>query len=328
MNKRILSLTALYLSALASASAKPMPPGPQRPADSTVLITLGTRGGPLPTADRSQSANLLVVNGALYLIDAGDNVTRRIVQSGHDFKAVDKVFLTHAHGDHTAGLVTLLGAAWDYQRRTPIDVFGSGADRVVSGALAFLAISAEIRSSTGKNTPLADIVRAQEVRSGLLYEDANVKVYAAENSHFEFEPSSPLAGRYRSFSYRFETPQRVIVFTGDTGPSAAVTELAKGADLLVSEIGDPDAVIAAQKKSGVWAKKTEAERQGLERHLRKRHLSADDVGKMATEAGVKRVILTHLVPTVNPRDRYQRYVAMVRRSYKGPVEVASDLHRF
>jgi len=52
----------------------------------TTLITLGTRGGPLPTKDCAQSSNLLVVNGTLYLIDAGDGVTRRIVQAGYDFR--------------------------------------------------------------------------------------------------------------------------------------------------------------------------------------------------------------------------------------------------
>ena len=68
------------------------------------LITLGTRGGPLPDKERAQSSNLLIVNGALYLIDAGDGVTRRIVQAGYDFRKVTKVFITHAHSDHTTGL--------------------------------------------------------------------------------------------------------------------------------------------------------------------------------------------------------------------------------
>ena len=52
----------------------------------TTLITLGTAGGPLPRPDRAQSSNLLIVNGTLYLIDAGDGVTRRIVEAGYDFR--------------------------------------------------------------------------------------------------------------------------------------------------------------------------------------------------------------------------------------------------
>ena len=73
----------------------------------TTLITLGTGGGPLPRPDRAQSSNLLIVNGALYLIDVGGGVTGRIVQSGNNFRSVSKIFITHAHSDHTAGLATL-----------------------------------------------------------------------------------------------------------------------------------------------------------------------------------------------------------------------------
>src|SRR3954470_1195485 len=73
---------------------------PHAPAG-TRLITLGTAGGPVPMKDRAQSSNLLVANGTRYLIDAGDNVTRRIVQSGSDFRQIGKIFITHPHSDHT-----------------------------------------------------------------------------------------------------------------------------------------------------------------------------------------------------------------------------------
>jgi glyoxylase-like metal-dependent hydrolase (beta-lactamase superfamily II) len=87
----------------------------------TTLITLGTAGGPVPRADRAQSSNLLIVNGTLYLIDAGGGVTGRVVQSGNNFRKVSKIFITHAHSDHTAGLATLLVSEWE-QQAEPIDV--------------------------------------------------------------------------------------------------------------------------------------------------------------------------------------------------------------
>ncbi len=298
------------------------------PSEETVLITLGTRGGPLPTQDRSQSANLLVVNGALYLIDAGDNVTRRIVQSGYDFKKVEQVFLTHLHSDHTAGLVSLLGAAWDYQRRTPIDVYGAGVEKLVEGAILYLTPNAEIRASTGKKTPLEDIVLAREIRGGLIYQDCNIAVTAVENAHFHFADDSPAKERYRSYAYRFETPSRSIVFTGDTGWSRAVVELASGADILVTSVGDPDAVIELAKRTGVWDKRTREEQVGISHHLRTRHMSAEEIGKMAAEAKVKSVILTHLVTTVTPNDKYERYISRVKKHFSGSVVVAEDLMRF
>src|SRR5262252_6092369 len=108
------------------------------PAAGTQLITLGTAGGPLPRADRAQSSNLLVVNGALYLIDAGGSVTSRVVQSGHDFRKIGKIFITHPHSDHTAGLATLMVSQWEYQRAEPTDIYGGGVEALVkSGLLSY-----------------------------------------------------------------------------------------------------------------------------------------------------------------------------------------------
>jgi ribonuclease BN (tRNA processing enzyme) len=269
----------------------------------------------------------LVVRGSLYLVDAGDNVARRIQESGHDFRAVDKVFLTHLHGDHTWGLAHLVGSAWQYHRKRPIDVYGSGVEPLVRGLIAYLTPNAEIWALTGK-APLTDVVRAHEIQPGVIYRDANVTVTAVENTHFHFKRESPAYGKYRSYSYRFDTPTRAIVFTGDTSTSDALTELARGADVLVTEVADPDAVVALLKQTGGWAKRTPAEQEGLVRHLTESHLSAVEVGRLAAKAGVGRVVMTHLVPTVDPADRYERYVTEARRHYAGPIAIAEDLMRF
>src|SRR3984893_15316964 len=122
--------SALFVAALVTADQiRAQTAGAEAIADApTTLITLGTRGGPLPSKDRAQSSNLLVVNRTLYLIDAGDGVARRIVQAGYDFRKVGKIFITHPHSDHTNGLATLLASEWEFQRRDPIDVYGGGAE--------------------------------------------------------------------------------------------------------------------------------------------------------------------------------------------------------
>src|SRR5262245_65954468 len=79
----------------------------------TRLITLGTTAGPPPRAHRAQSSNLLIVNGTLYVVDAGDGVARRIVKAGFNVRAVGTVFITHHHDDHTAGRGTLMSTAWE-----------------------------------------------------------------------------------------------------------------------------------------------------------------------------------------------------------------------
>jgi ribonuclease BN (tRNA processing enzyme) len=325
--RALLLLGAVAWMSLAAAPDRSVAQTADKPTG-TQLITLGTRGGPLPSKGRAQSANLLVVNGTLYLIDAGDGATRRIVQAGHDFRKVGKIFITHPHSDHTAGLATLLVSAWEYQRREPIDIYGGGVEALVKGAIAYLTPNAEIRWAEGKKTSMSDLFHGHDVGAGLVYQDANVKVTAIENTHFNFPPGSPPDGKYKSFSYRFETPGRVLVFTGDTGPSEALPELAKGADVLVTEVTEVEEVIEVLKRSGTWQVRTPDEQAGWIRHMKEEHVTPEDIGKMATKAGVKSVVLTHLSPTIDAEDDYKRYADGVKKVYSGPVAVAKDLSKF
>lgn len=295
---------------------------------STTLITLGTSGGPLPTKERAQSSNLLVVNGTLYLIDAGDGVTRRVVQAGYDFRKVGKIFITHPHSDHTAGLATLLVSQWEYQRGEPTDIYGGGVEALVKGAIDYLTPNAEIRWAEGKRRPMADAFHGHDVAPGLVYQDANVKVTAVENTHFNFPPGSPPYGKYKSYSYRFETADRVVFFTGDTGPSAAVVELARGADLYVTEVTLPEDVVAVFKRNGIWQGKSPSEQEGFLRHMREEHVTPEEVGKMAAKAGVKAVVMTHFSPSVDPKDDFQRYLDLAKTYFSGPIALAKDLMRF
>jgi ribonuclease BN (tRNA processing enzyme) len=302
--------------------------GPQPHGAASKLITLGTRGGPLPTGDRAQSSNLLVVNGALYLIDAGDGVTRRIVQSGNDFRKVGKIFITHPHSDHTAGLATLMVSQWEYQRAEPTDIYGGGVEALVKGALAYLTPNAEIRWAEGKKRPMDATFHGHDVAAGVIYRDANIVVTAAENTHFNFQPGTPPYGKYTSFSYRVETPDRTFLFTGDTGPSEAVTALAKGADVLVTEVTSIDDVIGVFKRTGAWQAKTEDEQKGWIRHMEQEHVSPKDVAEMAAKAGIKTIVMTHLGPSVHPDDDYQRFADEAKKHFSGRVVVAKDLMEF
>jgi ribonuclease BN (tRNA processing enzyme) len=294
----------------------------------TTLITLGTGGGPLPRADRAQSSNLLVVNGTLYLIDAGDGVTRRIVEAGYDFRKAGKIFITHAHSDHDNGLATLLNSEWEYQRAEPIDIYGGGVEALVKGAIAYLQPNADIRWSEGKHRPMADAFHGHDVQPGVIYQDANVKVTAVENTHFHFQQGDPAYGKYRAYSFRFDTPDKVVFFTGDTGPSDAVVALAKGADLYATEVTSPDGVVAVFKKNNGWNIKTPEEKEGFLRHMHEEHVTPEDVGKMATAAGVKAVIMTHLGPSVDPDHEYPGYVDEAKKFYSGPITLAKDLMKF
>jgi ribonuclease BN (tRNA processing enzyme) len=232
----------------------------------TCLITLGTAAGPSLRPDRAQSSNLLTVNGTHYVVDAGDGVARRLAKAGIDVREIGTIFITHHHDDHTAGLGTLMSLAWDRQRTKPIHVYGPPrTEELVKAAVQYFTISAEIRIADGGRTvPIAQVFFAHDVGTGVIYEDANIKVMAVENSHFSFH-EGPAAGKHKSYSYRFETPDRVVVFTGDTGTSDAVTELAKGADLLVTETSSCEDRKQAMINDGRWQAMTVAEQAGIMR---------------------------------------------------------------
>ncbi len=305
------------------------PPPAKAAKTGTRLITLGTTAGPLPRKGRAQAANLLIVNGALYLIDAGDGVTRRIVQAGANFREVGTIFITHNHSDHMAGLATLMAAEWEYNRRDPINVYGPpGTERVVAGAIDYMTVNAEIRTTEGKTTLMSKLFVGHDVATGNIYQDANVKVRAVENTHYNIPENSPYFGKHKSYSYRFETPDRVVVFTGDTGPSDAVTELAKGADLLLSEVASAEEIKQRRIDSGDWQKMTPAQQEATMRHLTTEHLTPEAVGKMASAAAVKTVVLTHVPSSGKDNDDYKRYADEVRRYYSGNVLVANDLAEF
>src|SRR6516225_6002920 len=211
----ILGLVVFLIGAMAKTVAQTNTPASKV---ETRLITLGTVAGPPPRPHRAQFSNLLIVNDTLYVVDAGDGVTRRIAKAGFNVRDVGIIFITHHHDDHTAGLGTLMSVAWDNQRTSPINVYGPPpTEALVKAAVQYYAISAEIRiADGGRSIPIAQIFNGHDIGTGLIYQDPNIKVSAVQNSHFDFHKGSA-TGKHKSYSYRIEMSDRVIVFTGDTG---------------------------------------------------------------------------------------------------------------
>ena len=129
----------------------------------------------------------------------------------------------------------------------------------------------------------------------------------------------------RSYSLRFDTPDRSIVVTGDSGPSDAIAKLAKGADILVSEVIDPAGALALSASRFHFSP---AQMAPLVRHMSKEHLTPEEIGKIANRAGVKMVVLTHFSPGFDTETDMRRYTAGVRLFFKGPVVAGRDLDEF
>lgn len=291
----------------------------------TKIITLGTAGGPPPRAQRAQVSTLLMVNGVSYLVDAGDGVLRRMAENKIAYTSVGKIFLTHLHDDHYSGLAPLISLEWQFGKGAQIDVYGPpGTHQAVAGALQYLSPHGEIREEERKLAPIVSSVHAHELASsGQVYADDNVKVYAAENTHFHFGAGGNAAKKFKSYSYRFQTPDRVVVFTGDTGPSDAVAELARGADVLVSEVISADDYLQAMTALA-RAPLSEEQKQRNLFHMTEEHLIPEEVGKLAAKAGVKTVILTHFPPRINGNDDFTNYIPLVKKHFDGEVLIAED----
>jgi ribonuclease BN (tRNA processing enzyme) len=318
----VLLLGTLYLLAVNAQ-------GVHVPAASTVLamksriITIGTAGGPVPRPQRSGIATLITVGDTHYLVDAGEGVVRQLSRIGLDPKSVRTVFFTHLHDDHTAGLPALVGFGYAGLLPSPINLYGPPqTQRMTKGLIDYLAVNTELRvAGLNLQKPLDAMLFGHDSLPGVIYKDANITVTAVENTHYHAESKA-----HKSYSLRFELPDRTVVFTGDTGPSEAVTRLATGADLLFAELVDVEPLIERRRSNGSWARMSEVARKQFISHQESEHLTAQEIAKLATSAGVKSVVMTHL--TFRADDDYSIALKTVAAGFSGKSTIANDMDAF
>lgn len=270
----------------------------------TSLTLLGTAGGPGGHVLRSGIASLVEVDGTRILVDAGVGVVRQLAQVGLTVGDIDIIFLTHLHDDHTAGLPALMTFRHT-MRRGPVTVIGPpGTVALRDGVLAYMRANTVIRGQEGALVDPATLFLARDAEPGVLHAAEGLTVTAVENSHYAL---TEFASPQKSYALRFDAPDRSIVFTGDTGESREVEDLARGADVLVSEMVT-DADIAAVPPP-------------VQEHMRAEHLSPMQVGQLARTAGVATVVLSHYTDA-SPED-----LDVIRRGYSGEVIAGADLMR-
>lgn len=274
------------------------------------LILLGTAGGPTPKANRAAPSQAIVVDGHTYLIDAGNGVARQLVKAGIDLNSLESVFLTHHHSDHNADLGNAIFLAWSGPLNHVVDIYAPPpAKQMMEDFTSLNRVDIDIRVEDEGRAPFSEMYRVHEhSEPGVVMEDERVKVTSALVRH---PPVTP------SFAFRFDTPDRSIVISGDTAPTPALIELAKGADVLVHEV--------MHVPSLEQLVSTEPQADRLMEHLKASHTSVAQVGSIAEQAGVKTLVLSHFVPGGYPFIEDDVWRQAAQQGFSGEVIVGRDL---
>lgn len=300
ISRRQFSAGAALLPWLISAS-----PPPARQA--TRVILLGTKGGPTPSAFRAPACVLLLADDHPYLVDCPNGVAQQLAKAGVALEALSQIFVTHNHSDHVIDAGTLLVLAWGAGLNSPVTLHGPPPlASIVDNSLAASRYDVEARMREEGRRALAPLVRVHEAAgAGIVYEDSRVKVTSSLVDHYTVKPA---------FAYRFDTRGRSVVVSGDTTYSRNVVELARGADLLIHEAMYLPAI---DQLAGEHA-------PALREHLLRSHSTTEQVGLVAAQAGVKKLVLSHLVPAF-PAITDAMWLEGVRKHFGGEAIVGRDL---
>ncbi len=282
--------------------------------ESSELVLLGTGGGPKIWAARSQPASAILVNGDVYIIDAGDGITGQLAKSGIDTNSIKAVFITHNHSDHVADYGTLLLRTWQSGHKGPIDCFGPPPLKDMTNSyIDYMSWDINLRIQHEARPDFKTMINVFEIENNShVYQDSNLKVDCIKVPHGEADPS---------YSYRFQIDGKVIVFSGDTSKSEALIDFSSGADILVHEVVNLEGVEAIIEK-------TYPGNEAFRSHIIEGHTTMSEVGEIASQAKVKTLVLNHFVPTGSPLlDKEEIWQNGVRKTFNGQIIVGTDLLR-
>lgn len=276
----------------------------------TRLILLGTKGGPdLGNSGRNNPSTLILINDVPYVIDCGYGVSRQLMSAGVALERLRYIFITHHHSDHNLEYGALLynSAAGEVNR---LDAYGpTGLKKLTHDFFEYEKFDIETRIvDEGSPDFRKNVVVHEFDKPGLVMQNDDVKVTSCRVRH------PPIT---QSYAYRFDARDRSIVISGDTAYAPELAEFAKGSDVLVHEVMYLPAIEALLKRSPHATR--------LREHLLAAHTSTEDVGKIAAQAEVKTLVLSHLVPGDDPSITDEQWSEGVRKYFKGRIIVGKDL---
>lgn len=275
----------------------------------TKVILLGT-GTPNPDPDHAGSSIAIVVKNNTYLVDFGAGIVRQAAkmtpQYGGDYPQLDAknlriAFLTHLHSDHTIGLPDLLLTPWVLERDVPLEIYGPVGTRHLADNIV-KAYQADIDYRLNGLEPANENgwkVNTHEFdKDGVIYTDSLIKVEAFKVQHGSWP---------NAFGFRFTTPDKVIVLSGDTRPCDNILKYSKGADILIHEVYSYHR----------WTLRNEF----WQKYHAANHTSTYELGELAAKAQPGKVVLYHLLFWGNSEEDLLNEIAT---KYDGEVIAGRD----
>ena len=275
------------------------------------LILLGTKGGPrVSEGDRSNPATLILIGRTPYVVDCGYGVSRQLLRAEVPLNTVRYIFITHHHADHNLEYGPLVYNGWATGVPSRVDSYGPpGLDKMTRVFFEYTRFDIETRIVDEGRPDLRKLVVPHEIkRPGVVVENDEVKISAALVHH---PPVAP------AFAFRFDGKDRSVVISGDTAFNPELAEFAKGADVLVHEAMYVPAIEALIKRVPNAGR--------LRAHLMNSHTSTEDVGRIAEKAGVKTLVLSHLVPGDDSSITDEQWAEDARKHFGGRIIVGKDL---
>jgi ribonuclease BN (tRNA processing enzyme) len=231
------------------------------------------------------TSNLVVMNGQYIVVDCGLGVTKGLVDQGMALKDLSLILISHLHSDHYLELGPLLHTAWTSGLKTKVTIYGpKGLDAYWDGFIASMKADIDLRIEDEGRPDLRGLLDIQVIDAGEVYAQDGMTVSALRTEH------PPLID---CFAFSFKTATKHVVFSSDTAPIKALEDFARGADLLIHEAMLESALPSLMERIGNGSDKLMA-------HWLRSHTFAHDAAKTATNAGVKRLALSHLIPSDDP----------------------------
>ncbi len=286
------------------------------------ILLLGT-GSPLPSPNRCGAGQLVIGPEANVLIDCGWGAARRLMTSGIPLPTVNTVLFTHMHSDHITDLPDLIIMRWTAGATAPLTIYGpEGTREMVEGFRAGLAPDIRYRfahhgeklSKDAIECPVHEVPATPKPTPVL--EIGGLSISAFEVDH---RPVVPALG------YRVDAGGVSAVFSGDTKRCQALEDASRGADVLVSEALNP--VLMQQRIDFLRGRQNERMAEILTEAM-DYHTPTLELAALARNAGVKRLVLTHLIPPVEDEGPVlDTFIAGMSDVFSGEIVPGRDLMR-